>query len=228
MEEEKEEIGFDIGLEKDIEELKLEEDEQQQQQQKSVGDDNVLRFLDSMDSYLTLFDSLSHTLRQGWLELAGARHSMGASRINSALLDLKVHSASTLLQVSEGHDSMEEQPHFILRKWGSLDCSRYQNSKEGELQAKPGSPRLRQRGNSQVSEITSPKQAALKVDDQVQKERSRSLSVFGTLVSPKLRDAQLSFETALETIVEIANMRSEMLSAFDGVNKELRVAKEKR
>lgn len=36
---------------------------------------------------------------QGWLELASARHSMGASRVNGALLDLKLHSAATSLQV---------------------------------------------------------------------------------------------------------------------------------
>ena len=41
---------------------------------------------------------------QGWLELATARHSMGTSRINSALLDLKTHSAATTLQVNEARD----------------------------------------------------------------------------------------------------------------------------
>uniref|UniRef100_A0A6N2LEF8 Vacuolar ATPase assembly protein VMA22 n=1 Tax=Salix viminalis TaxID=40686 RepID=A0A6N2LEF8_SALVM len=51
--------------------------------------------------------------------------------------------------------------------------------------------------------------------------RAKLLSMFGTLISPKLRAAQLSFETALETLVEIANMRSAMLSSFDRVRKEL-------
>ncbi|EPS63369.1 hypothetical protein M569_11420, partial [Genlisea aurea] len=37
---------------------------------------------------------------------------------------------------------------------------------------------------------------------QEQKERSKSLSMFGMLVSPKLRATQLSFENALETLVE--------------------------
>lgn len=36
---------------------------------------------------------------------------------------------------------------------------------------------------------------------QVKKERSKSLAVFGTLVSPKLRDAQLSFETGLKVLL---------------------------
>ncbi|KAJ9165846.1 hypothetical protein P3X46_020670 [Hevea brasiliensis] len=228
MEEEKKEIDFEIGM-KQNQELKLEEEPQQQQKQ--VGDEHVLRFLDSVDNYLTLFESLSCTLRQGWLELVSARHSMGASRVNSSLLDLKVHSASTSLQVTPDIvDSMEEQPHFILRKWGSLydgKCSyEDQNSKVDGLQGKSGSPLPRHRGKPQLSEEISPKQAPLMVDDQVQKKRSRSLSVFGTLVSPQLRAAQLSFETALETLVEIANMRSTMLSTFNGVHKELGVAKE--
>jgi len=38
---------------------------------------------------------------QGWLDLASARHSMGASRISSSLFDLKVQSAATTVQVSE-------------------------------------------------------------------------------------------------------------------------------
>ncbi|XP_039134331.1 uncharacterized protein LOC120271707 isoform X2 [Dioscorea cayenensis subsp. rotundata] len=39
----------------------------------------TLRFLDSLDGYVTLLNSLSSILRQGWLELASARHSMGSS-----------------------------------------------------------------------------------------------------------------------------------------------------
>ena len=59
MEEAREEVGFEIGIEKQTQELKIEEQEQEQ-----AGDDNVLQFLDSVDSYLTLLDSLSSTLRQ--------------------------------------------------------------------------------------------------------------------------------------------------------------------
>ncbi|KAK6116792.1 hypothetical protein DH2020_049422 [Rehmannia glutinosa] len=66
------------------------------------SDQHILNFLDSVDSYLILMDSLSSALRQGWLDLASARHSMGASRVNSALFDLKSHHASTILQVDNG------------------------------------------------------------------------------------------------------------------------------
>uniref|UniRef100_A0A2K2AME7 Vacuolar ATPase assembly protein VMA22 n=1 Tax=Populus trichocarpa TaxID=3694 RepID=A0A2K2AME7_POPTR len=100
MEEQEEATGFEIEV------------------RKVVGDEDVLRFMDSTDSYLTLLDSLSSTLRQGWLDLAIARQSMGASRINGALLDHKLHSAATSVQVDqEDVDSMEAQPRFILRKW---------------------------------------------------------------------------------------------------------------
>ncbi|KAG9151512.1 hypothetical protein Leryth_023490 [Lithospermum erythrorhizon] len=63
------------------------------------------------------------------------------------------------------------------------------------------------------------------VDDQVHKERFKSLSMFGTLVSPKLRSAQLSFETALAILVEAANMRASLLSAYDEVSKGMNDAK---
>ncbi|KAA8537394.1 hypothetical protein F0562_026919 [Nyssa sinensis] len=198
--------------------------------QEEEGEQNVVKFLDSMDSYLNLLDSLSSTLRQGWLELASARHSMGASRINSTLFDLKHHAASTSLQVTQHDvDSIMNQPHFTLCKWTSPDNKKV-GSEEAKfdedelLQRKSTSPHLRHRG-MQYSEIQEKRLESNRspriVDDQVQKERSKTLSMFGALVSPKLRAAQLSFETALETLVEIANMRSSMLSTHDQVQKVL-------
>ncbi|CAK9180332.1 unnamed protein product [Ilex paraguariensis] len=194
-------------------------------------EEHVLKFLDSMDSYLVLMESLSSTLRQGWLELASARHSMGTSRVNGALFDLKYHSAATSLEIN--HDdagSMTEQPHFMLCKWESPTnqkcCPGESKFEEDDLLwRKSNNQQLRHRGSSQYSEIqeTRPESdgSPPTVDTQVQKERSKSLSMFGTLVSPKLRAAQLSFETALETLVEVANMRSSILCAYDQVQKEL-------
>ncbi|XP_015884162.1 uncharacterized protein LOC107419855 isoform X1 [Ziziphus jujuba] len=194
-----------------------------------VEDQHVLQFLDSLDGYITLMDSLSLTLRQGWLELASARHSMGASRVNSALLNLKFHSASTSLQVTRNDvDSEANEANFTLCKWASSNSghsSAGEKFREDKLQTKHDSPDLRHRSKSQFSETpdeTSVQSgASLVADDHVQRERSKSLSVFGTLVSPKLRAAQLSFETALEMLVEIANTRSTMLSAFNRVKKGL-------
>lgn len=39
---------------------------------------------------------------QGWFDFSSARYSMGASRVNSVLLDLKEHSAATHLEVAKG------------------------------------------------------------------------------------------------------------------------------
>ncbi|XP_041021847.1 uncharacterized protein LOC121263118 isoform X2 [Juglans microcarpa x Juglans regia] len=203
----------------EVEEL----EEQQQREGKRLEEENVVRFLDSLDSYVTLLDSLSSTLRQGWLELASARQSMGASRINGALLDLKSHSAATSLQVTHHDDEILNQPHFTLCKWASSKNGYGdENLRENKLQTNSDGPQLRHR--SQFAEkIPETKGVPLIVDDQVQKERTKSLSMFGTLVSPKLRAAQLSFETALETLVEIANVRLTMLSTSDQVRKELEV-----
>ncbi|KAF9603685.1 hypothetical protein IFM89_037448 [Coptis chinensis] len=202
-------------------------------------DGKVLQFLDSMDSYLTLMDSLSSTLRQGWIELASARYSMGASRVTSALYDLKLHPAVTTLQVrqldgeSPRQDPMVEEPHFTLSRWlySSEDyCySRETGSDEADPKNKNSSSLLRHRGTSQYPDDKEFRRKASPVsprspltgDDQVQKERSKSLSVFGKLVSPKLREAQVSFETALETLIKIANVRSLMLSAHAQVQQDL-------
>ncbi|CAA7020091.1 unnamed protein product [Microthlaspi erraticum] len=180
-------------------------------------DENVLQFLDSLDGYLTLMDSVNSKLREGWFDLASARHSMGTLRVNSTLLDLKDHPAASTLQVTDQEDeSLGSAPRFALSKWASKggsgkgkDFSTDVNSEMGS----PRSPHLRHRGVNE-EKPSGMDETMLAADEEIKKERAKSLSVFGGLVSPKLRGAQLSFETALETLVEIANTRSLMLSAF--------------
>ncbi|KAL0755236.1 hypothetical protein Bca101_092904 [Brassica carinata] len=186
-------------------------------------DEKVLQFLDSLDGYLTLMDSLNSKLREGWFDLASARHSMGTLRINTTLLDLKDHSASSTLQVTdqEVDESLGSVPRFALSKWASKggsgkgkDFSTVADSEMGS----PRSPQLRHRG---VSEEKPSAKGETVLAAEIKKERAKSLSVFGGLVSPKLRGAQLSFETALETLVEIANTRAAMLTAFERITKKI-------
>ncbi|KAM1813162.1 hypothetical protein ACFX11_027002 [Malus domestica] len=203
-----------LSLEENPKSLSLEEDpkslslEGRDKIALSELNENSLQFLDSIDGYLTLLDSLSWTLRQGWLQLASARHSMGESRVSSALLDLKSHNASTFLQIH----------HFTLRKWASSD-----NDNGAPLMNM--SPQIRQRKDKDGP--PPPLKAETAHQHQLQKERTKSLLMFGGLVSPKLRAAQLSFESALDALVEIANMRSLMLSMFDKVREELEAAEAK-
>ncbi|XP_020972403.1 uncharacterized protein LOC107626465 isoform X3 [Arachis ipaensis] len=158
----------------------------------------VLQFMDSLNSYLSLSHSLSSTLGQAWMELASARHSMGTARLNTSLLDLKFHPASTTLKITE-YDAW-----FVLRKWVS--------SEEVE----------------EDEDSNSTKSSELADDDDVvvRRERAKSLSVFGILIPPKLRAAQMSFERALETLVEMANMRSSFLYSFHQLHQEVEDTKE--
>ncbi|GMH20506.1 hypothetical protein Nepgr_022347 [Nepenthes gracilis] len=215
--------------ESDFDGIHNSENEEQLQNQRQIqkqDDENVLNFMDSLDYYLTLMDSLSSTLREGWMELASARHSMGASRISTALLDLKFHHAATCLLVTQV-DSIMEVPHFTLCKWASLTNgnSRQRKHDENETVKNANSLCARQRATSPSFELQDKSLpsngSSLPADEQVQKERSKSLAVFGTLVSPKLRASQHSFETALETLIEVANMRSLMLFAYDQVLKNM-------
>ncbi|XP_050131328.1 uncharacterized protein LOC126607681 [Malus sylvestris] len=214
-----------LSLEENPKSLSLEEDPKSQSLEGrdkiafSELNENSLQFLDSIDGYLTLLDSLSWTLRQGWLQLASARHSMGESRVSSALLDLKSHNASTFLQVTQQSDTETEQiHHFTLRKWASSD-----NDNGAPLMNM--SPQIRQRKDKDGR--PPPLKAETAHQHQLQKERTKSLLMFGVLVLPKLRAAQLSFESALDALVEIANMRSLMLSVFDKVREELEAAEAK-
>ncbi|CAI9270336.1 unnamed protein product [Lactuca saligna] len=166
--------------------------------------ENTLNFLDSVDNYLILIESLTSTLRQGWLELASARHSMGGSRVNTALLTLKQHSAATKVEVNyDNGGSMKKSPHLTLCKWTSSD--KKDSSFEKENTDNKDSTK-----ESNESETTA---SPHKTENHLQKERGKVLSMFGGLVSPKLRASQLSFEKALETLVEIANVRSSILGS---------------
>ncbi|WOL05771.1 hypothetical protein Cni_G14502 [Canna indica] len=195
------------------------------------GDEEVLRFMDSLDTYLMLLDSLSSTLRQGWFELASARHSMGSSRISSVMLDQNVQSAATTLQVREFIDRTTPEPQtiFSLSKLASSTDERC-SSEEIEttcVQRATNSSELRHRGSSNLYDGTrgldSTTTSSLTIrDSNIQKERSKLLSVFGTLVSPKLRAAQVSFETAIDDIVAIANIRSSLLSSFSQLQQEMK------
>ncbi|XP_057727929.1 uncharacterized protein LOC130943875 isoform X3 [Arachis stenosperma] len=159
----------------------------------------VLQFMDSLNSYLSLSHSLSSTLGQAWMELASARHSMGTARLNTSLLDLKFHPASTTLKITE-YDAW-----FVLRKWVS--------SEEVEEDEDSTSTKSSERADDDDDVV-------------VRRERAKSLSVFGILIPPKLRAAQLSFERALETLVEMANMRSRFLYSFHQLHQEVEDTKE--
>ncbi|XP_076952007.1 uncharacterized protein LOC143625602 isoform X1 [Bidens hawaiensis] len=192
-------------------------------------DDKTLMFIDSLDNYLVLIETLSSTFRQGWLELASARHSMGGSRVNPTLLSLKPHSAATTVELDycDNAGSTTKSPKFSLCKWTSTDdktvslknenieqlnenlSSQDSGNEESTLESGKGSETL-----------TSPQKT------EKHKERAKVLSMFGTLVSPKLRASQLSFETALQTLVEIANARSLILEAHDALIKDSKNSKE--
>ncbi|XP_074584603.1 uncharacterized protein LOC141840501 [Curcuma longa] len=194
--------------------------------EKQDDDEEVLRFLDSLDTYLKLLDSVSSILRQGWFELASARHSMGSSRVSSVVLDQKVQSAATTLQVRESVSEL--QPYFSLSKWSSSSKDGICSSEEIELssiQTTVKDSELRHRGTSSFYDDMKKINSTINLtptasDSNIQKERLKMLSVFGALVSPKLRAAQVSFETALDGIVEIANVQSTLLSSFSRLQQE--------
>ncbi|XP_006855716.2 uncharacterized protein LOC18445517 [Amborella trichopoda] len=149
-------------------------------------DADVLQFLDSMDDFLFLQDSLSLTLRQGWLDLAIARHSMGSARVTAMVLDLNPHPAAIKLVVNQSNDELDDemvqQPHFMLPKEASLNQG-IEDSKE-----MPEKSDYFQEGKK--SEDSSDSEANSTEDAQLRKHRSKSLSIF----SPRLQAAQVSFE----------------------------------
>lgn len=225
----------------EIKETQVESSSNNSEKQLLPKDESVLELLDSINNYLLLMDSLSSTLRQGWLELASARQSMGSSRVSSALFDLKYHRAATLMEVDhDDADSNVKQPHFTLHKWVSTNQEFNPEEAKFEeddlLQQKSSFPhnndgasmssehQEKQPENNEPEVLSSP-HSPCTPENHIKKERAKTLSMFGTLVSPKLRAAQLSFETVLEALQEVANVRSSMLSAYEQVLKEIEVSK---
>ncbi|KAK3142110.1 hypothetical protein QOZ80_4BG0342340 [Eleusine coracana subsp. coracana] len=183
-------------------------------------DEEILRFMDSVDDYLVLMDSLSSSLRQGWLDLASARHSMGPSRVSSTLFNHKEQTASTKLQVVDhaNVEPSESKPLFTLSKWSLQEEFASNNDDPVQTANKPklrhrGSATNPEDGNLERNSITAESPTCAGTSNHVQRARSKALSVFGGLVSPKLRTAQISFETALELIVGLANSRSNIFAS---------------
>lgn len=207
-------------------------------------DMKLIQLLDSTDDYIKLYYSLSQTLRQGWLEIAGARYSMGPSCISEASFNLKPHPAYTLISAERTDDvdatdencavekadekismsGVKQEACFILHKWENKEEVDFKESRERS------SSQLRHRhlshsaekdkGESKDKGSSESSSNAAVSQQQVQKRKSEALSLFGTLVSPQLRSAQISFEKVLETLVEIANVRNTILSVLAQISKE--------
>ncbi|GJV04101.1 coiled-coil domain-containing protein 115 [Tanacetum coccineum] len=149
---------------------------------------------------------------------------------------------------------MTKSPKFNLCKWASTDNKDSSLEKENieedeQLKENISSQRdsgkhmfLVHKGNQESSpessiesvSSASPRESngseinasPRKIENPLQKERAKVLSMFGTLVSPKLRASQLTFETALETLVELANARSRILKSYEALHRDMKSTKE--
>lgn len=209
-------------------------------------DMKVMHLLDATDAYLKLYHSLSHNMRQGWLEIASARYSMGLSRISEALFSLKPCSARTSISLDftnglsatyeksvaeeAGHISTPREKYptcFTLHKWENkkevedeVDVGFGQKRSASQLRHRPLSHSSDRSMGGALTDNGGLETSSNSMVTDVQKRKSEALSLFGMLVSPQLRLAQGSFEIALETLVQLANARSTMLYFLDQILKE--------
>ncbi|RDX99924.1 hypothetical protein CR513_16968, partial [Mucuna pruriens] len=175
----------------------------------------VLQFIDSMHNYLSLFHALSSTLQQFFL------------------LVLKLYSAATTLNIIKYDDT---QLHFLLRKWVSsehgstlledenvqpqdssavshfLICLVVRTAKVNMAKNLSGLADIPELSVELLCKL-------LSAFYRFKGERSKSLSVFGILISPKLLCTRgyMTFFAALETLKKIANMQSSLLYSFHRV-----------
>ncbi|GFZ10601.1 hypothetical protein Acr_21g0012000 [Actinidia rufa] len=159
----------------------------QHQEEEEEEDRKVVKFLDSADSYLDLFESFIFNTSPGTfiifcliLEIILSRPLLDNPWVLHVsivpYLTSNTHSAATSLQVIQ--DDVK-QPNFTLCKWVSTDNR-----------------------NSSTEEA--------KFDENELFEKNST-------------NAQLRYRgtSALDTLVEMANMRSSLLSAYDQVHKDM-------
>ncbi|KAG0562594.1 hypothetical protein KC19_9G158600 [Ceratodon purpureus] len=193
-------------------------------------DHHVLRCLDSCHELLALRNDLSLLLRQGWMDMARARYSMGSSRISHPLFSLKPHSASAHVGLALLDDDPGSPSLMTLVR---LDAAGITNSQSADSDSHTCKPERRgSRSGAAPPDWSHDEDAAYRrlmagegdsdsdseaaVETQTN-EQTRPLRWFGTLVSPHLQAAQTSFESALEILVKIANAQQEASHAHNQV-----------
>eukprot|EP00850_Spirogloea_muscicola_P008898 SM000048S16610 [mRNA] locus=s48:711959:713477:+ [translate_table: standard] len=157
--------------------------------------------LDAADRLLASREALSRALQAGWFDLARARYSMGPSSIGRLQYNASPSLAppATTVGLGQGEQAAGKPPLVIAP--GSPPSAA----------AASGSPELDDLVSS-ISLAASPcmEERATPSTKSVDKLSGDALRWFGTLVSPHLRAASVSFQEALQIAVEVANTQSEV------------------
>lgn len=195
-------------------------------------DQEVIRCLDSVQELLVLQHSLSLHLREGWMDMARARYSMGPSRVSQPLFSLKPYSASARVSLVPPDDNAGLPLHMSLLR---LDSGKNTSATPSESHT-PREGQASQHDHSRSAAVPSDwsrdEDAAYRrimagVTDSDSDseaaggneatEQTRPLRWFGAFVSPQLQAAQSSFELALEILVKISNAQGQATHAYNEV-----------
>jgi len=206
----------------------------------SMLDMEMIKCLDSVHQLLSLRDTLSQLLRQGWMEMASARYSMGP-QVSQPLFRLKPYAASASISITDDSNDNDEASivsdgpfHMTLQRLETGDLSNGKVTGPSNKVDEP-SRQGQEQSNAVPTDWTQEEDAAYKrlmrdVDDldsdsesgfsTQAKEKAKPLHWFGGLVSPHLRAAQGSFQLALEVLVDMANAQGEAAHAHKLVLQE--------
>ncbi|BES96286.1 Hypothetical protein NTJ_09095 [Nesidiocoris tenuis] len=165
-------------------------------------DDLALQMLDQMKLYLDLLASMENSVKTGSLHLAKSRYIMGNKSVS--VLQLPTEDSELSAQATLVTDKTER----LTLKLANLNVSADESNAEASSEA-DGLKRRKDKGKpSEPEENQDAEESPKKKKDVMQDP----LKWFGVLVPQNMRLAQLSFKTAVEIAVDLANVQLEMAS----------------
>ncbi|KAJ2356492.1 hypothetical protein GGF43_002036 [Coemansia sp. RSA 2618] len=174
-------------------------DERSVEHQKA--DERLLKALDAVAEYQSIRETSNSGLKSGYFDLAVAKRAAGYRWISPDLYSGRARAIATVA---------------IDETSGSLRCVRRSpNAKSAEKTEAPEG--LRKRCKAKTEKADEEKDSENKTKDM----SGDPLLWFGMLVPPALKDAQTQFTTAVDQLVQLAELKRQLTEMLDKASQDI-------
>jgi len=181
-------------------------------------DDLMIRALELMEEHIQCKLKLQEIMKSSCLDLAKARYIMGTHNVSYLQLPTKESAEIRALRtVSVSVETGKDLEHtvFKLCTVNPENVSSGKQEEEGSLRKRTG----KDEDKCKERDDLSPK----KCEENGSVTAADPLKWFGCLVPQNLRQAQKGFHTALEVVIQSANIQSELETTHKKVEKLLKL-----
>lgn len=174
-------------------------------------DEALLEYLNLISNYQENWQQISKDLEGAFMQLAHAKYTMGPGRLTQDQYDGRMQAATRIL-ISQNLGVEEEKKHYnhqfsLISGYLENDENIIDESESSQII--DSSSTLRRRN---VKELETKTDNTAKTDKPQKKKIIRDpLHWFGLLVPPSLRDSQKHFKQGLVNMVNLLNLRNEIL-----------------